>query len=256
MDQRNSAAQLALNRVLHCGRSSRQDSFRLAFALALTALFLSSDSSIALTLHYETRNADSGAIVTKSSRVIRRVSPSTFEVVLLWASPADSSSGEQRYLVDDDFATLEWTVERPDTKTNYTGRREGNVLTITGTLDGAVVEKRIEIDERPFHNNPSFGLEGFVRSGEKEAEFRTLRPDNLSDYKMKARVKERDVINIGGQEVTAVRVEWGLTGFKSMFFKRNLWFRESDGRFLRSEVADGEYSELVRSVPDESDSAP
>jgi hypothetical protein len=65
---------------------------------------------------------------------------------------------------------------------------------------------------------------------------------------MKAKVEEHTVIVIQGQEIAAIRVQWVLTGLKSKFFKQNLWFRESDGVFLRAQPREGARS-VGRSDP-------
>lgn len=156
---------------------------------------------------------------------MRRVSDDRIEVLVSWRSLADSTSGTQRYLVDNEYATLEWSVQDTVEHTDCSGRREGNLLIVRGTLKGEAVDESIGIDDKPFYFNPSLSLQGFVRSGEEKCEFRTLRPASLSEYKMKAKVEEHTTITIQGREYPAVRVKWGLTGFKSRFFNQKLWFR-------------------------------
>jgi len=198
-----------------------------------------------VTYRYHSIDEETGAVVGESSRLVRRFSDDRIEVLLAWKSFADSTSGTQRYLVDNEYATLEWSVQSPGQNTDYSGWREENVLVVRGTLRGEVVDESIEIDDKPFYLNPSFNLQSFARSGREKLEFRTLRPDKLSEHKMKVKVEERTTIEIQGKEYSAVRLKWGLTGFKSYFFNQNLWFRESDGVFLRAEPRDGVYAEFV-----------
>jgi hypothetical protein len=217
----------------------------ITFLMVATLLLGTPAENESITYLYNSVEETTGNITGESSRTIQRLSQSTLEVLVTWSSLTDSSSGRQRYVVDNEFRTLEWTVEQPGEDTRYSGIRDGNILTITGTLNGEAVDKQIKIDDKPFYNNPAFGLQGFVRSGQEKTEFRTLRPGDLAEYKMKAKVEEHTVIVIQGQEIAAIRVQWGLTGLKSKFFKQNLWFRESDGVFLRAQPREGEYAEFA-----------
>jgi hypothetical protein len=198
------------------------------------------------TFYYHSIHVESGDVIGESVRRMEHLSSGQISVKAEWSSVPDSASGTGEAILDRDFTTRSWVMSNPGNDTEIRGERNGESLSITGTLRGEPVSKEIEIDEMPFYHNPSLGLEAFVRSGEKKREFRTLRPDNLEQYKMKAEVKETDMITVNGAEVEAVKVKWGLTGLRSMFFSRELWYRKSDGVFLKSQENDGAYRELYR----------
>jgi hypothetical protein len=193
---------------------------------------------------YRVHDEDSADVTDEVTRQIRLLPSGEMRVNVEWESTVDSTGGTLEHLLDGAWETLRWKVTNPHEGTDYVGTRNGNTLVIEGTHHGEPVSKEIEIDEKPFFSNPSLGLEGFVRSGEEKMEFRTLRPDNLSEYKMKAQVKEVENITVNGEEIEAVRVKWGLTGLKAMFYSQTLWFRKADGVLLRTKSSRGRYTEL------------
>jgi hypothetical protein len=196
------------------------------------------------TYFYRSYNAKTGDLVGESSRRIEPHPDGGYRVFVEWESYPDTSSGTQEYVLDENYSTLSWKVMNAKAKTDYRGERTGEVLTITGTVKGETVSKELKLDALPFYNNPNLGLENFVRSGEEKREFRTLRPDNLKQYKMKASLKDTETITINGEEIEAVKVQWGLTGLKAAFFKQTLWFRKSDGVFMRSQERNDVYGEF------------
>ena len=68
----------------------------------------------------------------------------------------------------------------------------------------------------------------------------------LEVYPMKAVYEEPERIMAGGEQVEAVRVYWTVDDFRSAFFKRTYWFRQSDGIYLKQKSAGGTFRELVR----------
>lgn len=208
-------------------------------------LLMSSPGDAGRTFFYKTYREKTGEVLTRSARYIENLSPDRIKVTIKWESESNGTSGTQEYVLDADYATQRWKVSHPGEDTDYVGERKGNMLVIKGRLNGKPMDKTIEIDEKQFYNNPSVGLEGFVRSGQEKLEFRTIRPDNLSEYKMKAAHKGVETITINGKKVEAIRVKWGLTGLRSKFYSRTFWFRKSDSVFVKSNVSGGESSELV-----------
>ncbi len=160
-----------------------------------------------------------------------------------WSDPDLPGEGEEMHL-DSRFATLRWIVRYPSTGYEFTGERRGDTILVEGLFDGEAVRKTLEIDEKPFYYNWKVGLVDFVRSGEEKRRFWALRPDNQTAYEFEAQRKEEDTLTIDGQEMSAVRVEWGLTGIRRMFYTGDYWHGVSDGYFLRSQEG-GVLTELV-----------
>ena len=223
----------------------------LAGGLLLGTLVSASQPEPARLFLYRTYDEKTGELVTETRRSIEHLEDGRIRMKISWHSPADSSSGTQEHLLDGSYSTEEWQVNHPDVNTVYSGTREPEALRFHGTLGGEPLEKEIEIDEKPVYVNPAAGLQGFYLSGETETRFHSLRPSNLAEYTMKARIEERDEIELNGQKVRAVRIKWGLSGLKAAFFSTNYWFRESDGLFLFSEASRGTWSEFVEEIQPE-----
>ena len=195
---------------------------------------------------YDTYDADTNERVVQNSRRVTYRPDGKFDVVIEWTSFTDDQSGRQSYFLGPNWATLQWTSVSPAEDTNLEGRREGDRVILRGRHRGEGVETSYEIDELPLHINPALGLQFFVTSGQEKMEFWTLRPDNLNKYKMKAENKGPETVDVDGRPVEAVRVEWGLTGLKSMFFSQTMWFRATNGVFVRSDTSRGRWSQLVK----------
>ncbi len=208
-------------------------------------LFICSFAFAEKTLFYHDHNEKTGEI-TKISRHMEDTSSGEVKITINWEVENSVKSGTQTSTLDARYATLRWKVTAPNEHTDYVGERKDNVLLIKGTHNDKPVDKRIEIDDLPFFSNPTIGLEEFVRTGKKKMNFRTLRPDNLSQYKMKAKNQGEQTITVGDKPVEVIQVKWGLTGLRSKFYSQTYWFRKSDGVFIKSEVSYDRFSELVK----------
>ncbi|MAF13094.1 hypothetical protein CMK11_21795 [Candidatus Poribacteria bacterium] len=192
-----------------------------------------------------TYDADSGELVTTTTRQTTQVSATSAVLITKWQDHREGKTGTQTVLVDANSSTLSWKLTEDGGDTDYVGERDGDTVTVRGSLRGEAVDKEHDVGDLAFYHSPAVGLEAFVRSGAQKIEFYTVRPDDLSCHKMKAERKDSEEITVGDVDVQAVRVKWGLTGLRSAFYKRTFWFREADGVFLRSNKSRGIYSELV-----------
>jgi hypothetical protein len=192
-----------------------------------------------------TYDADSGELIRTTSRETAQVSADSTMLMTSWQDHRLGKTGTLRVLLDANYSTISWKLTEAGGDTEYVGDRDGDTVRVRGTLEGEAIDKEHDVEDLSFYHSPAVGLEAFVRSGAAKIEFTTLRPDDLSRHKMKAERKDVEQITVGGVDVRAVRVQWGLTGFRSAFYKRTFWFREADGVFLRSSKSRGVYSELV-----------
>ncbi len=191
-----------------------------------------------------TTDSETGELIATAEHETRAVSAGNVLLVTKWQDHREASSGTAEAPLDKDYSTLTWRLTSDAGETDYSGIRDGDTASMTGTLRGERVNGSKDVGKTAFYHNPAIGLEGFVRSGAGKTEFYTVRPDNMSFQKMKAERKDIERITVGGSSVAAARVDWGLTGFRSAFYKRTFWFREADGVFLRSDPSRGTYSEL------------
>lgn len=182
---------------------------------------------------------ESGKLASEAVHALKPLPPVGYFLHIDWRIHTENLAGTEQSLLAQDFGTINVKTTIPRRKTEYVIRRDGTRLTFDGRYQGEPLHKTVDIDENPFFTNPTIGMRGFVLSGNDEGRFWMLRPDNLKVYRIKARRLEVDTLSVGGRSIEAVRVEWGLTGIKSLFYKRVYWFRKSDGLFVKAEEADG-----------------
>ncbi len=191
-------------------------------------------------LHYTSTNTETGNVVRTLVSVAAKDDGGW---LVRWSDLELPGEGEELHL-DARFATVRWVVRYPSTGYEFTGERRGDTLVVEGLFAGEAVRKSLEIDDKPFHYNWKVGLRDFVRSGEEKRRFWVLRPDNQTAYEFEAQRKEEATLTIDGSETRAVRIEWGLTGIRRMFYTGDHWHRVDDGYFLQGEE-NGVLTELV-----------
>lgn len=140
---------------------------------------------------------------------------------------------------DDASATHSWKVLDSAGNVRILAERHDNCIRVEGSVKGRQVRKEIAIDGAPWFQATSWSLRRFVLSGESEIEFWTLRPDTLKAYKVIARRRTEEVLQLAKDAVPAVRIELRLTGMLAPFWKSWYWFRSKDGVFLRFEGPGG-----------------
>lgn len=162
-----------------------------------------------------------------------------------WVMKEGGAVTEEDYTLDEYFDTLRFRVVNIDEKTDYIGERKERSVLIRGRFKGERIERAMAIDDRPFYYNPKIGLAAFVRSGRKQGKFWGFQNKELKVYPMKATNEGPDTISVNGKKVEAVTVHWTVDDFRSAFFKRVYWFRESDGLYLKQKADGGKFRELV-----------
>lgn len=207
----------------------------------LFLLLMSGSVHAEKTLFYKVYKEKTGVPPTEMSIHIGDLASD--RILVQWEGKANGDKVE--HVLGSDYAVRSWNVSDPKRETEYVGERTGDTLLIKGRNRGKEIDKRIKIDDHPFFFHPALGLSEFVRSGEKSQEFWTLRPDNLSEYKMKAENQGTETILVNGEPLKTIRVKWGLTGWLSGFYSQTFWFRESDGVFVKSKISRGLFTELV-----------
>ncbi len=143
---------------------------------------------------------------------------------------------EEEMVVDENGATLSWEVEDEKEDTKYKGERQGNTLILKGRHKGAVLDKEVELDNKPFYFTPKFNLMRFAASEAEQVRFWMLRKDELTKYLMQAKKKAVETIIVNGKEVEAIKVYYSATGAGEKFYKRTYYFRKSDGLFLKKKA--------------------
>ena len=158
---------------------------------AVWCLILTAASAFAadgpLVVH--TYDAETAELISTTVRETRGLSGAESLVTVTWQDHQTEKSGVAEAVLDAAYSTLTWKVAEEGWGTDYFGRRQGDSVVVSGVLRGDTVDETHDVGATPFFHTPTMGLEGFVRSEAARIEFYTLRPDNLSSYKMKAERK-------------------------------------------------------------------
>ncbi|MBP9854976.1 MAG: hypothetical protein KBD53_08925 [Candidatus Omnitrophica bacterium] len=165
--------------------------------------------------------------------------------IVKWSKKEGKEVNEESYVLDQDWSTVQWEVVDSKESLKYSAVREGNKLRLKGISRNKNFEKEFVIDDDPFYYNPKVGLRFLVGSDKESMTFWGMRHDNLDIYKMKAVKKGKETIQVNGQAVEAIRIDWSALQGLTKYFSRTYWFRSSDGNFVKQKVAGSKVRSLV-----------
>jgi hypothetical protein len=135
--------------------------------------------------------------------------------------------------MDATLATRTWSVRDQQQKTDLRIERQKNLLFLSGTHKGKIIDRWQSIDQDPWFQTISISFRPFLNRSEKTISFWTVRPDTLGVHKLSAVKKGIEELEIQGQTIQAERVELRLAGIGALIWKAHYWFRKTDGLFLR-----------------------
>ena len=194
--------------------------------------------------HYTARNNNQVAVSDATHR-FAYTADGKIKLRVKWEIVSDNVTGSEESVLTKDYFTefSHTTIEKESSE--YTVRRSGNTLHLSGRFKGRSVEKTIKIDNNGFYTNPTIGLIGFAKSGRRDEHFWFLRPDNLRLVRIKAKNLGEDSIEVSGRVWRAVKIQWGPTGLGSFFFREVYWFSAEHGIFLKNVSRSGVTTEMV-----------
>ncbi|WKN41648.1 hypothetical protein [Tunicatimonas pelagia] len=139
------------------------------------------------------------------------------------------------------LGTEKWVLRDEKEKHDFTAQRTGDQIKIWGTFQGESVDKTVDIDERQWFNKLDHGLSEFAASDQQELSFWVLKlVSDLDPLKMEAKKLGTESLTIDGKAYDAVKVKLTIDNFMlSKLWSAELWYRISDGLFLRYEGANG-----------------
>ena len=158
------------------------------------------------------------------------------------------SQGDMIYSLGQDYSTVSWRLTEPGTETDFGLPKSGESTPCYGWNWRQNHQKTLDIDNAPFFSNPSLELWHFAQTGAKKIDLWFLEPSRLSKYKMQSVNRGVETIIVNGQPIEAVRTGWGLPGWKSILYQQTYRHRKSDGVYLKTDVSEGQYSELVKGI--------
>ncbi len=138
-------------------------------------------------------------------------------------------------------STETWTHRNDKENTQFVAKRqEDNTIHIEGTFKGEKFQKTVSIDEDAWINKMDFGLSQFAMSEEKSMTFWTLKLVDLEPIHFRAEKVGAELLQVKQQKVEAIKIKVTLKNFiLSKLWSANLWYRSSDGLFLKYEGAKG-----------------
>jgi len=149
------------------------------------------------------------------------------------------------FILDKDYMTDVWKRSRSDEDTDYTGEKKEHTLFIKGKLKGKNIDLRIDLDDKPFYNLPQFNLTKFVLSNAQNIEFWMLRKDRLIKRLMQAKKRGEETILVNGKKTDVIRVFYSDFGVREKYHRRILYFRKTDGLFVKKRTSRGLMADLV-----------
>ncbi|MCF8068666.1 MAG: hypothetical protein K9L30_08790 [Desulfobacterales bacterium] len=159
----------------------------------------------------------------------------TDQLVVLWEEPAEKTITTNNFSLE----TLHWEISNPENNTNASIRREGNILYVTGTLNGNPIDKKKEIDGSPWYQSTAVSLRPFIVSDQENLDFWSVREETLGIHKIRVTKLSEEILSINGEKIPVQKVKISLTGILSAFWKSHIWYRQSDGVFVRFEGPSG-----------------
>ena len=155
---------------------------------------------------------------------------------------SESSTGEVHIVMvyAETLESTSWQHIDPEASTDYTARRSGRTISVTGRSDGTRVDETFELDdEDPWIQSIERSLQPFVLSDRDRIRFWTVQPGELQLRKLQAARRGRTTIELDGRPTDVIEVRVSLPGIGSVFWSATYRFRASDGQFVQSEAVRG-----------------
>jgi hypothetical protein len=137
-----------------------------------------------------------------------------------------------------DGATLAWQMQKPGESIKAV--KKGRAIELSLLKEGRTEKRIVEIDDKPWLQFMGWGLQRFVKRKDAQVqEFWIIRPSDYRISALAAKKKGEEKLDIGSHEYASIKVNVSVAGWRSMFWGVNLWFRKSDGRYLKYKGANG-----------------
>ncbi len=196
------------------------------FSMTLWVMLISSFCVDAQSVMYTSTTEDD-----VSSQKISRRTEGAYDIVEIWEDDKYSA-----HYFTKTGATKEWIHRDKTNGHDFVATRNGNNITIIGLHKHKNINKTVAVDEHIWTNKIDYGLSYFVRSGNDETIFWTLKLGDLEPLQFKAYREDKEDINISGQPIETIKIKITLKNiFLAKLWSARLWYRASDDLFLKYE---------------------
>ncbi|MEM9676311.1 MAG: hypothetical protein ACFB15_08575 [Cyclobacteriaceae bacterium] len=140
-----------------------------------------------------------------------------------------------------DMGTEKWVLRDEKEDHQFTAQRVGDQIHIQGKFQGEPIDKTVAVDERLWFNKLDHGLSYFAASDQEELSFWVLKlVSDMDPIKLSAEKEGIEQLTMDGQTYQALKIKLTIDNFLlSKLWSAELWYRTSDGLFLRYEGANG-----------------
>ncbi len=125
-----------------------------------------------------------------------------------------------------------YSFESANKKSKYSITLTGKKLFLEKTNRGKTQKSEFNLST-PWIQQFGFGLMPFVKSSQKKIKFALINADKPDLVDMVAQKNEIVPLKIKDKEYKAQKIAVSLTGFKSMFWKAEMWFEKDSGDLLK-----------------------
>ena len=159
------------------------------------------------------------------------------------------------HLFEPPGTTKEWQLVDENLSHNFKATRTGKVIFIQGTYEGQLINKSVEIDEKPWINKLDHGLSPWVLSDNSHIVFWALKlGDDLEPIRFEATKLHREATKTPAGTFQTVKVKLNLHGFLlSNIWSAYCWYRVSDGLFVKYQGNSGPGTDIrtieLKSLP-------
>lgn len=124
----------------------------------------------------------------------------------------------------------------------YVFTREGSKLLAEGKRKGKELKESYDIGSQNWVQEFELGLRPFLKSKKKTYKFVILNPKNFNLHQMVATKQGSDELSLDGKKFDTVKVKVTLAGFKSVFWKAQLWYDSKDHTMLLYKSNEGPHT--------------
>jgi hypothetical protein len=126
---------------------------------------------------------------------------------------------------------------------NYEFRLEGDKLLANGIYKGEKMKEQFSIDKKtPWIQEFDFGLLPLLTSAKSSLNFQLINPKNFKIHKMVAKKQGIEKLRINEKTYDAQEIVVTLQGFKSMFWKAQVWYDVKTNDLLRYKSNEGPHT--------------
>lgn len=119
------------------------------------------------------------------------------------------------------------------------GELDGDRVILTGVdEDGNAINKSVKL-KAPFFSSFYVLPLDFINSDEEYIDFSIVEPLRSSVMRIRAKKEQDETLMVEGKTIETMKVRITLPGFLGAFWRSYLWYRKSDGVFVKSEETRG-----------------